>query len=248
MLVLRVEKLPRRYGPAEAAPTPIQLPRGQVSEHRRNQLDDEGLRIRAHSGASEWHQRSLAQRGGGVGGEVPSRDPYLLGSFSTRQTNISWRARVAPRNASQRGPGRAPPPAPPAQVTHRATSAKIAEHRSRGLWRNVEGWGWGEVPSRDPYLLGELLNAKNQNLVAGQEWPTRIASQRGPGGHLPQPRPGKLRDDYVSAARDAAALARRASTTDMGTAGEPRVAARTLGPWKSEPPVATRSWSWQICT
>src|SRR5262252_2261749 len=48
--------------------------------------------------------------------------------------------------------------------------------------------------------------------------------------------------------RDAAAFARSSSTVDRGTEGDPRVAARTFGPWKSEPPVATRSWSWQSCT
>ncbi len=43
---------------------------------------------------------------------TPSPDPYLLGSYSTPPTTLSWRARVAPRNATQRGPGRAPLPHP----------------------------------------------------------------------------------------------------------------------------------------
>jgi hypothetical protein len=41
MLLGGVEKLPRRYGPAEAAPTPIQLPRGRVSNIAEQNLDDE---------------------------------------------------------------------------------------------------------------------------------------------------------------------------------------------------------------
>ena len=59
-----------------------------------------------------WVVRSLARRGGRGWGEVPSRDPYLLESFSARETTISWRARVATPIATQRGPGRAPPPNP----------------------------------------------------------------------------------------------------------------------------------------
>src|SRR4029453_4262843 len=47
------------------------------------------------------------------------------------------------------------------------------------------GWGWrgGALPG--PVSSGELPNAKNQNLVAGQEWPLRSRFSVVPGGELP---------------------------------------------------------------
>ena len=178
---------------------------------------------------------------------MTSRDPYLLGSFSTRKTRISWRAKSghADRVSAWSREGTSPP-APPEQVTHRGTRAQVTEVEKPLAQRG--GWGWGEVLSRGPYLLGRFSTPQTKISWRATSGHADRVSAWSREGISPQPRPGKLRYDYPSAARDAAALARRASTADMGTAGEPRVAARTLGPWKSEPPVATRSWSWQICT
>ena len=91
------------------------------------------------------------------------------------------------------------------------------------------------MPSRGPYLLGSLSTPQTKISWRAKSAHADRVSAWSREGTSPQPRPGS----YVNAAREAAALARRASTVDMGTAGEPRVAARTLGPWKSEPPVAT---------
>src|SRR5437667_12895806 len=51
---------------------------------------------------------------------VPPADPYLLGRFSTPQTTISWRARVAKRHATRRGL-RGEPPAPPSVASAKTT-------------------------------------------------------------------------------------------------------------------------------
>ncbi len=79
-------------------------------------------------------------------GEVPSRDPYLLGSFLTPATTVSWRARVATPIAVQRGPGRAPPPSP-ARASYATTTAtpRATEQPWRGERRRQT---WGRQASR----------------------------------------------------------------------------------------------------
>ncbi len=57
---------------------------------------------------------------------------------------------------------------------------------------------------------------------------------------LPSPRGEGWAQPGIEA-RARAALASRALATAIGTAGTPRLPARTAGPWKSDPPVATRS-------
>jgi hypothetical protein len=72
---------------------------------------------------------------GGVG--ALSQDPCLLGSFPTPASNISWRARVAKRNATQRGLGRAPPPRPPRRLRLRAAKQKRRKTKRAGATRDV---------------------------------------------------------------------------------------------------------------
>src|SRR6266481_1543775 len=85
------KKLRRRYGSAEAAPTPARLPAWQIASPEIG---------------------PLAEREG-WGWGAPSRDPYLLRRCSKAQTRISWPQREAagrPRLSVVSG-GR--PPAPP---------------------------------------------------------------------------------------------------------------------------------------
>src|SRR6266511_3405364 len=69
----------------------------------------------------------------GVG--AASADPYLLGSFSARETPISWRARVAPGNATQRGPRRLPSP-PAGELSARHLNV-IREHPAENRRRSA---------------------------------------------------------------------------------------------------------------
>src|SRR6266436_2099319 len=57
---------------------------------------------------------------------VPSPDPCLLRRFSKPPTTLSWWARVATRNATQRGPGREPPN-PTGDCRHRALRRSFEE-------------------------------------------------------------------------------------------------------------------------
>ena len=94
ILVGDVEMLPRRYGSTEVCPSPTRLSAWQFKEKSFDPICCPACCL--HSGE------------GGVGG-LPSRDPYLLRRFSKPNTTISWRARVAPGNATQGGPGREVP-------------------------------------------------------------------------------------------------------------------------------------------
>src|SRR6266496_5793327 len=49
------------------------------------------------------------------------------------------------------------------------------------------GRGWGEVPSRDPYLLGRFFEAPNQHLVAGLSGKEEWDSAWSRGGTSPTP-------------------------------------------------------------
>jgi hypothetical protein len=52
----------------------------------------------------------------GGGGGMPPRSRIFWGASSKRETKFSWRARVAPRVATQRGGPRRLPPPPPAEL------------------------------------------------------------------------------------------------------------------------------------
>ncbi len=99
-------------------------------------------------------------------------------------------------------------------------------------------------------LLGRGARPRSGRLLRiGDSAPERDAINRGRVVHGGCPLPhaahcrqvARAKSYEAREARARAALARRASTAAMGTLGEPSVAARTWGPWKSEPPVATRS-------
>ena len=103
---------------------------------------------------------NLLRLTGGSWGPPPV-DPYLLGSFSTPRSNISWRARVATRNATQRGLRGEAPTAPGVYSTPEKL-ARTAEQSAGGVGDG--GWIYAvvgvEVATRTG--LTEVVDAKGQ--------------------------------------------------------------------------------------
>ena len=190
-MVLGVQNLPRRYGPAEAAPHPHPAPAWPSEQHLRTSLDDESLRIRAHSGEREWHRRPLAQRGGWGwrGGDFPG--PVSSGELLNAQNQNLVAGQEWPRRSRLSVvPGRHLPSSP-ARASHasRNPTTSNGSGDAVGATRRV-GLGGGALPG--PVSSGEILNATNQNLVAGHEWPRRSRLSVVPGGHLPPTPPGQV--------------------------------------------------------
>src|SRR6266481_4112892 len=91
---------------------------------------------------------------------VPVPVPYLLRRFSKPKTIISWRARVATRNATQRGPGRTPPPpssAPAALKLRIRRQAVLAEEAEKLI-------ALGEAPTQHG-AVAQHLGAQRDHLA-----------------------------------------------------------------------------------
>ena len=120
------KNLPRRHGPREGTPSNPTLSLWHRPPRSKTARPHPRIRTYLIDGCAWVDQRKwkrgrrrragpAVHRGGevGGGGGLPPRSRIFWGASSKRETNISWRARVAPRVAAQRAPRRQPPPRPP---------------------------------------------------------------------------------------------------------------------------------------
>ena len=132
-------------------------------------------------------------------------------------------ARPAPAGVRRRRHGGSRP-RPPAALPAASARPTVRQGPSRPATRPL---GWGPTADRpgspthseNQGTAQRIARSRSREAVAG----ARRAGVRGP--RRPRQRPARRRS---------------ASQASQGTEGRPSVAARTRGPWKSEPPVGTR--------